>query len=375
MRLSSSQGAAVLRHSYSFLLLLAAALGFAAPAQAFDKSGLGDPICFRFFFSAVKFEGGKATGPDSASYSFSGTGQLGGSGRGCGVGGSDKVASYPVTITGSWDGASKRAREVITHKPPPAVALGMVSEIVAQCASDPWTTDASCTLVSQKTTRSDGYNASADIFYEGIVPMSATIIGSGGRKLVASATGPYQKFVLAPTTPPVVLAPLGDQILRRDQPLKVQLQRPADGSPEWYAANKLSFDLEWEVKSNSAGTGKLAIAAPLWQKRTVLPAIDREGDVLTVPNSTLYSGDTSLFMVEGSFNTWRMRARVHDDTFRRPWTSWVVIFSEPPLRVGPMAGPGDKIGGLPPAGKSGAAPAAPAATRLVLPRLPARTNN
>ena len=337
---------------YCALMLLS------APARALDSSGLGDPYCWTYVFSAIKFDGGKATGPDTVEYALSGRGQAGGDHRGCpGAGAGDIVSKYPVSVAASWNAKTGQARERISHGAPPQA----VTEIVAQCPADPWSGTPACTQVSQQTTGADG-KALSYFHYDGSVPMSAVLLGASGRALVGRAVPPYQAFVLPPNTAPLIRAPAADEILRRGQALRLDIQRPADGSDSWYAANKLVFDLEWEVKAGPGGAGsdpKKGLAA-MWTRHAVLASTEPGAIPVTLANAAFYSGDTSGYAVEGGWNLWRVRVRLHDNVAVRPWSPWTNFFSEPPLRVSGTAPAVDKLGTAPAVKVTPPKPAGPA---------------
>ncbi len=318
----------MLRH----LLALAHAslLLVSLPAAAFDSSGTGNTLCLSYNYPSIKFDSGVASSATRTAYSFHGMGQFA-QAQYCDK--VDKWSTEAVKIDAQWDQSTKQAREYISHGQPMAQAF---SEIVSQCPSDPWQKRVSCSLVSQKSTRADGVDISWGNAYDGALPMTAYAIGAAAHKLIASAVQPYQGFVLPPNTAPVIHAPGADTILRRSQPLTLEIDRPVDGSDAWYAANKLSYDLEWEVKASfgDSGASKMALA-PNWVKHTVLPSADRTASPISISNSMLYGSDSATYVVEGGWNLWRVRVRLHDPVAVRPWSAWTPFFSEPPMAKKP----------------------------------------
>ncbi len=325
------------------------------PASAFDSSGTGNTLCLSYNYPTIKFDSGVATSATHTDYSFHGTGQFA-EAQYC-----DKVGKWstePVKIDAQWDQGSKRAREYISHGQPIAQAF---SEIISQCPSDPWQKRVSCILLSQKSTRADGSDISWGNAYDGALPMTSYAIGAAAQKLIAGAVQPYQGFVLPPNTAPVIHAPGADTILRRGQPLTLEIYRPIDGSDSWYAANKLTYDLEWEVKASFGdGAGAKMAIAPNWVKHNVLASADRTASPISIGNTMLYASDAASFAVEGGWNLWRVRVRLHDAVAVRPWSAWTNFFSEPPMMASGLPIAVDKLSAAPLAKKTeGALPAGP----------------
>ena len=66
----------------------------------------------------------------------------------------------------------------------------------------------------------------------------------------------------------------------------------------------------------------------------------------------LYGSDAATYAVEGGWNLWRVRVRLHDAVAVRPWSGWTNFFSEPPMQVSGLPPAVDKLGAAPLAKKT-----------------------
>lgn len=335
------------------------------PAAAFNSSGLGPPTeCSQYQVkSAVKFESGKALSADSAEYNFSVQMTEGSGGADCP---NPNPGRYTAKIIGRWDGSSKRAYETIQHQSP---AKGKLTEIVSSCPSNPWTGKAepACALISSKADTTVIVDPGYAPAIAGPYPVSAYYIGYAGRKHIADTISwvGSSDFILPPTTPPQIIAAddgmdIDGRFYRRNQDVKASINRPSDCSPKWFEANLKSYDVEVQVKNGGGDIKSLA-----WTSKSIVSSVPSSSPSLTLPYARLFDDPESNWSIEnfgarGNYRSVRVRARVHDATIVRPWSSWRMFEVEVPLRLTKAPGgarpqiPGADLGG-----KAGVAPIVP----------------
>lgn len=326
------------------------------PAHAFESGGLADPGCFYFYMNGVKPTSVKASSKTNRQYSLNATGRAGMTS--C-TGTLPFVGPYPVTIIGLWDAASGRASEQI-YQGTPGSKNYIVTHTHATCSDDPWVKPVTCTPAGQSNTHPgsalDGYS------FEGPFPVSATLLSSAQRKVLADMTPPFTDFSLPPNTPPVIASPGGDSIYRNGAPVMIQIKRPADGNDRWYDEHKpLQFEVQFDVNQEArAESDKLAKSfGPMWSR---IPAAALVGsDTLsttpvTVPLATFAARGPGG---SGTWQTWRLRARVRDTTASRPWSAWQVFYVVAPISYTKLP---DKGGSLPAAGSAASKKPKPAPT-------------
>ncbi len=274
--------------------------------------------------SKVAFEGGKAFPSGGAEYNFAFKLSEGLDDPAC-----PPVPLHTARVSARWDANAKRAYETIRHHPS---ARARLTQIVLRCPSNPWTAvdEPACTIIEINTDNEQ----MAEPPFIGALPLTAYHLGSAGRQRIASTIvweGPAD-FITAPAMPPQIRAmddggDIDGRFFKRNADVSANIHRPADGSPEWYVKNPVSYDIEVQVKSVGG-----------WAGKALVPRVAGDPAVLTLPYSRLFEDDESNWDIEnfperGKFRAVRIRARLHDGGTARPWSHWRAFLVQAPLRV------------------------------------------
>lgn len=306
------------------ILLLLAGLttmaGLVSNSYAFvtlDSSGKAPPECGQDTFFNFRLDGHDSSDAKKQRYTFTGTGVTG-TDR-CG---GESVPRFTVQVEAEWDESTKQASELVMHGFP-AFAT---TRIVARCLSNPWTTKRRCDLVSYRySPTKGGREEGAERAGRMAIPVSGEIPQDVKESLRRAIQNP-QDFALEPQMPPRIFAPLQDEIVRRNAPLRLQIERPEDGNTRWYAENPPVFDVEFQTKKAPVAGEVLSIGGA-WIGQPVLSSA-KQG-MTTLPYSAL-----AKFSWQPDMDVWRVRARLQS-TRAKPWSEWRVFFVEPPLKVAP----------------------------------------
>lgn len=287
-------------------------------AFSFDSSGTADAACFKDTFSKFRFIDGEIIDAKKQRYTLTGSGTDG-------IPSCSGVRSFTVQVDAQWDETTKQGSELILHGFP-AFAT---TRIVSSCASNPWTTPVACKLVSYQYTPKVGKAEGGERAGNQQFPVSAGLSPQVMETIARQVAAP-QDFALEPQLPPRILAPVQDEIVRRNAPLRLQIERPEDGNNRWYAENPLTFDLEFQTKK-AVAAGEVLSLGGSWLGQPII-ASAKQGTT-TLP----YSG-FSKFSSQPDMDVWRVRARVQSSR-AKPWSEWRVFFVEPPLKIAPDGSP------------------------------------
>jgi len=337
-----------------------------ATAQAFDSSGLADAVCIEFHLSGVKVTSAKAISAHRTDYYLSATGFAGKAGCPSAI-----YGPYPVTVAASWDASTGKATEQISHGSPSSPTF-IATHTQATCPKDPWMYAVTCTLDSQSHT-----HPGSDMSYfsfTGPFPITANLLTGAQRKLLAATAAPDPDFTLAPTTPPVIVSPGPDAIVRNGAPVMVQIKRPLDGNDKWYAAHPVQFEVQFQVHQEArvsapgGMTGKaLGMAWANLPATALIGTTTMSTAPITVPATTFAARGPGG---AGDWQSWHIRTRLIDPGASRPWSSWQTFFVVVPTTFTKMPGPDKPFSAF---DKPTAAPTPPApASKAIVPSPMAR---
>lgn len=354
----------MLIHRVIFLSVLTGIQALLVPqasALGFDPSGLRPPQCDQYQLkSPVNYTYGKATAADSGEYTFTTMLREGMNSKDCGGSDPDPTPSYSATIEGRWDGKTMHAYEVIHSQPP---ATGKITSLEYSCPENPWTASKNpdCKVLSSRSDNKHIINPAIS----GPYPVTAYRISYKGRELIAKSAFwvGSNDFILPPQLPPRInYASSGDIdgiFLKRNQDIPVTVQRPSDGSPEWYAQNLKSYDIELQGESQTIGSSKYSTAVG-WVTNHVITQVPADAPSFVLPYTKLFNDPSENWVLHdytphGICRNFRIRVRIHDDVTQRPWSSWRTFMLEAPLLMKKIPGlvvPKIEAGVLPGSGKN-----------------------
>jgi len=144
-------------------------------------------------------------------------------------------------------------------------------------------------------------------------------------------------FILPPTQPPERIringvdnaTLLGASIITNAD---VEILQPTDGTDKWYSNNLNKWKYDVQIQEMTL-TGSGTMSASTWMSKpifpTSVPANATGHGVFSLSNAQFFSDPESSWSIKkiaaGNCREVRIRARVHDDTIARPWTSWLVF--------------------------------------------------
>ena len=302
-----------------------AATLFSLPALAAEPSAYAEPVECRQYQvrSKVAFEGGKAFSDGSAEYNFALKLSEGLDDPAC----STPAPLHTARVHARWDAGAKRAYETIRHQPP---AQGRLTEIVLNCAGNPWIAadEPVCALIDIHTDNME----MAKPPFEGPLPLTSHRLGEAGRERIAATISwvGATDFIKAPATPPQIVTEedggdIDGRFFKRNTDIRIHIRRPLDGSPEWYAKNPASYDVQVQVKTAGG-----------WARKSQVPQVSGEPARLSLSYSSLFEDadtnwDIESYPERGKFRWVRVRARLHEEGATRPWSNWRSFLVQMPL--------------------------------------------